>query len=82
VSIALIVSEVANAAAASAPPATAVVRSIPEPRPDREASLATEAVNRASEAAEISWPTTLIRAAPGFSRKYLSTSAGSDPGRG
>jgi hypothetical protein len=39
------------------------------PPPKRSASVATEAVNLASEAAEINCPTTLTRAAPEFPLK-------------
>jgi hypothetical protein len=61
--------EVASDVAANTPPPTAAVRSPRDPRPDRPASFATEAVNRASEAAETNWPTTLTRAAPGLPLK-------------
>jgi hypothetical protein len=73
VSAALKSAEVASDAAARSPRAS---------RSDPVAVLATEAVNRASEAAEISWPTTLTRAARGFPLKYRRISAGSEPGRG
>jgi hypothetical protein len=50
--------------------------------PDRPASLATGAVNLASEALETNWPVALSLAERTFSVKYRRTSAGSEPGRG
>jgi hypothetical protein len=61
--------EVASDAAASAPPPTDAARSPRDHPPERSASVATEAVNLASEAAEINCSTTLTRAAPGFPLK-------------
>ena len=74
--------EVASDAAARAPPASAAFLSPSDPLPDRPASLATEAVNLASEALETNWPVALSLAERTFSVKYRRTSAGSEPGRG
>ena len=72
----------AREAAASPPPAAAAAWRARDPRPDRPASLATDAVNRARARAETAWPATLSRAGPAFSVKYRLTWAGSAPGRG
>ena len=56
--------EPASPAVATPPPATATACSARAPGPARPASRATETVNRASAAAEMSWPATLIRGAP------------------
>jgi hypothetical protein len=74
--------EVASDAAARAPPTSAAFLSPSDPLPDRPASLATEAVNLASEALETNWPVALSLAERTFSVKYRRTSAGSEPGRG
>jgi len=74
--------EVASDATASPPPATATARSPRDPWPDRAASLATDAVNRANEAADINWPAALSLAERELSVKYRRISAGSEPGRG
>ncbi len=81
-SAAAAIAEAARETLASAPPAMAAARSAFDPRPVRPANRATDTEYRARDAAETSWPVTLMRSGPALPMKNRCTSFTSAPGRG
>jgi hypothetical protein len=80
VSAAAAVAEAASEVLASAPPAMAAALSILDPL--RPANCATDLENTARDAAESSWPATLMRSAPELPWKNFCMSLTSAPGCG